>query len=156
MDAAHAKTDKYEKLKGLQRPAHDGDAFSLRHPKMPLSRRAKIFQPFDALRGFDAAVDIAREGTCLIEKRELDEGEVYVIGQKLQRVTEVFRRNRRIRRCTSVSVTHFAPEEERDGIPIGRYRVTKGDLTAISIEGGYLLVDGERIRFGDVTDIAAV
>ena len=64
----------------MRRPAHDGDAFSVRHPKMLLARRAKIFQQFDALRGFDAAVDIARDNACLIEKRELGEGEAAVRG----------------------------------------------------------------------------
>ena len=35
------------------RPRHDrNDPFRVRHPQMPLSRRAKIFAPFDALRGF--------------------------------------------------------------------------------------------------------
>ena len=39
------------------RPVHDPqDAFSSRHPAMPLSRRAKIFSPFDALKGFNEAL----------------------------------------------------------------------------------------------------
>ena len=29
------------------------DPFRIRHPSMEVSRRAKIFAPFDALRGFD-------------------------------------------------------------------------------------------------------
>ena len=35
------------------RPRHpDSDPFLLRHPVMPCLRRAKIFAPFEALRGF--------------------------------------------------------------------------------------------------------
>ena len=153
MDTADAKKGKYGRLMEMQRPAHDGDAFSVRHPKMPLSRRAKIFQPFDALRGFDAAVDVARDRTCLTEKRDLDEGEVYAVGQKLRRVMEVFLRNKRIRRCTSVSVTHFVAEGERDGVPVGSYKDTRGDLTAISREGGYLAAGCEKIMFKDISSI---
>ena len=42
-------------LKG--RPRHgEWDAFSLRHPAMDRGRRAKIFSPFDALKGFSEAV----------------------------------------------------------------------------------------------------
>ena len=42
-------------LKG--KPQHDRfDAFRLRHPLMQRGRRAKIFAPFDALRGFSAAI----------------------------------------------------------------------------------------------------
>ena len=47
-------------LKG--RPVHQKtDPFGVRHPRMELLRRARIFAPFDALRGFRAAI-IAREG----------------------------------------------------------------------------------------------
>ena len=42
-------------LKG--KPRHDRmDAFRIRHPKMDVGKRAKIFAPFDALRGFDFAI----------------------------------------------------------------------------------------------------
>lgn len=38
-------------LKG--KPKHDKtDSFSIKHPAMDLRRRAKIFSPFDALKGF--------------------------------------------------------------------------------------------------------
>ncbi|MCR4924293.1 MAG: hypothetical protein K5931_09845 [Lachnospiraceae bacterium] len=38
-------------LKG--KPKHDRtDSFSIKHPAMDLGRRAKIFSPFDALKGF--------------------------------------------------------------------------------------------------------
>ena len=33
------------------RPVHCGDVFSRRHPKMTRQHRAKIFAPYDALRG---------------------------------------------------------------------------------------------------------
>ena len=32
------------------------DDFRLKHPSMPAGRRAKIFSPFDALKGFNEAV----------------------------------------------------------------------------------------------------
>ena len=39
------------------RPRHSpGDSFSIRHPAMDPVRRAKLFQPFDALKGFREAV----------------------------------------------------------------------------------------------------
>ena len=43
------------------RPRHERtDAFRARHPQMDVGRRAKIFAPFDALKGFSAA--LAEEG----------------------------------------------------------------------------------------------
>ena len=43
----------YEKGK----PTHEKfDSFAVRHPPMELSKRAKIFSPFDALKGFAEAI----------------------------------------------------------------------------------------------------
>ena len=48
---------RYGEVARRGRPVHGPlDAFSIRHPAMPLSRRAKIFSPFDALRGFSEAI----------------------------------------------------------------------------------------------------
>lgn len=42
-------------LKG--RPQHDRyDPFRIRHPRMDRRKRAKIFAPFDALKGFSEAI----------------------------------------------------------------------------------------------------
>ena len=39
------------------KPRHEGgDPFRIRHPEMPCTKRAKIFAPFDALRGFADAL----------------------------------------------------------------------------------------------------
>ena len=51
------------------KPQHDRfDSFRLRHPAMPLEQRAKIFAPFDALRGFDFAI---RENQSAFEEENL-------------------------------------------------------------------------------------
>lgn len=48
---------KYRKVFLAGRPRHEAsDDFRLRHPSMDLSRRARIFAPFDALRGFRFAI----------------------------------------------------------------------------------------------------
>ena len=47
-------------LKG--RPQHDRfDNFRIRHPQMDVGKRAKIFAPFDALRGFNFAILMKNE-----------------------------------------------------------------------------------------------
>ena len=46
------------------KPQHEKtDAFSIRHPPMPPGRWAKIFSPFDALKGFQEAL-AAKEARC--------------------------------------------------------------------------------------------
>lgn len=43
------------------KPRHDRyDPFRIRHPNMDVRRRAKLFAPFDALRGFREAVAAKR------------------------------------------------------------------------------------------------
>ena len=65
----------FEKMLHMERPRHDGDAFSRKHPKMDRVKRAKIFQPFDALRGFSAEIDIANADTMLPPESEPDDWE---------------------------------------------------------------------------------
>ena len=48
---------KYREVFILGKPVHvPSDDFSLRHPAMDPGKRAKIFAPFDALRGFNFAI----------------------------------------------------------------------------------------------------
>ena len=42
-------------------PEHHNDAFLARHPRMDLLRRAKIFAPFDALKGYSEAIAAVQE-----------------------------------------------------------------------------------------------
>ena len=55
------------------RPVHDGDVFSRKHPKMSQLNRAKIFAPFAALVGFDERV--RRTEINYVAKHELDADE---------------------------------------------------------------------------------
>ena len=48
---------KYGDVFAKGRPRHQKtDTFGIRHPVMDPGKRAKIFAPFDALRGFSAAI----------------------------------------------------------------------------------------------------
>ncbi len=68
-----SSNNNYRQLLDKQRPQHHGDAFSIRHPKMPTDKRAKLFMPFDALRGFDAAIDIAQNDAESIDPKQSSE-----------------------------------------------------------------------------------
>ena len=49
---------KYKNAFLRERPAHtDDEDFAVRHPRMNLNRRAKIFLPFAALKGFEEAIE---------------------------------------------------------------------------------------------------
>lgn len=49
---------KYKDILWKGRPVHEkNSAFYAKHPPMPASRWAKIFAPFDALRGFQECLE---------------------------------------------------------------------------------------------------
>jgi len=53
---------KYKTALAADRPKHEKyDDFWLKHPPMDLKRRAKIFSPFDALKGFSEAIEAASQ-----------------------------------------------------------------------------------------------
>ncbi|MBR0132847.1 MAG: hypothetical protein IJM14_07190 [Lachnospiraceae bacterium] len=61
---------RYKKVYLKGKPVHDNfDSFTARHPRMDVGRRAKIFAPFDALRGFSAAI-LAEQGKAEQKERE--------------------------------------------------------------------------------------
>ena len=48
---------RYAKTAARGRPRHEKyDTFYMKHPAMNIGKRAKIFSPFDALKGFNDAV----------------------------------------------------------------------------------------------------
>ncbi len=65
---------RYDKVEKRGRPVHKKtDAFSIRHPHMDIRKRAKIFAPFDALRGFSAALMEAEASACLDQSQDLSD-----------------------------------------------------------------------------------
>ena len=76
------KSFRYSRTYQKGKPVHDRfDAFSMRHPAMPLEKRAKIFAPFDALKGFDEA--IAAKDIRYEERTELSEEDMHQLNIKL-------------------------------------------------------------------------
>ena len=57
------------------------DDFRLKHPSMPAGRRAKLFSPFDALKGFNEAV--ASKEVLYEMRRQLSEGEIEELDRRL-------------------------------------------------------------------------
>ena len=58
--SASAVMARYGNIIFLDRPVHDGDLFSRRHPAMTRLNRAKIFAPFAALVGDEDVVAVER------------------------------------------------------------------------------------------------
>ena len=120
-------------LKG--RPEHERwDSFLIKHPPMPAAKWAKIFSPFDALKGFSEAV--ASKEIQYVQKIELDDDEKRDLGRKLD-VLHNLTWNGRMARANRVMVTvkYFIPCEDRDSFSFG----TKGQYK--ELQGMVLRVD---------------
>ena len=65
-------------------PHHEPDP--MKHPRMPLYKRAAQFAPFAALRGYDDMVNEEIRVPEVDHKRELEEHEAEILNQKLNRI----------------------------------------------------------------------
>ena len=105
------------------------------HPRMPLSKRAAQFQPFDPLEGYDEAVtETARETDA---ERYLDETTVASLNATLAEL------NARIKEQPAVTVTYFVPDTKKSG---GAYHTRSGKMKKLDeLNEEMTLTDGTRI-----------
>ena len=142
-------------LKG--RPVHEKyDPFTLRHPPMPASRWAKIYAPFDALRGFKDS--IARKTVQYEEQRILSEEECEKINQVLLTLKELVWSVRTDRQqLPKVSVTYYRPcldvDSEAYGC-MGTYETVTGICRRIDTDVlDTIRIDRTDILIRDITQI---
>ncbi len=124
---------KYGDIIFQDRPTHDGDLFSRRHPRMSQLNRAKIFAPFAALVGFDDRVH--RKEKVYVPKHELDADEEWELNRRLYDLY-CLTANSRLARANSVSVSveYYEPcnDEENDAYQVkGQYRTITGIVVRI-------------------------
>ncbi len=148
---------KYKRGFDKGKPIHDpDDPFYIKHPKMDLSRRAKIFAPFDALRGFDAAVIAKNE--VYESRRDSDNEILEEIGQTLSFLHGLTKtRNQATANRILVSVTFFKPCQEYSDNPAceeGKYRTITGVCLKVDLDiKRSILIDGFWIKFDDIKNI---
>ena len=143
------------------RPRHGaGDEFRLRHPAMDVGHRAKIFAPFDALRGFSEAVNAKDEQ--YVEKAELSQDRLDAVNECLIMLSAVLRGNESSAASSdvvniTVSVTFFVPCRDPNNDAFGRagqYRTVRGPLCAVDGEiSRSIIVGGMRIAFENIHEI---
>ena len=121
------------------RPSHDRDAFSRRHPKMSLQNRAKIFAPFDALP--DLRWKVAERQKITRPPARLTEDARELLDRKLRWLD---------RYCRSDPDRDRPPEElNGDGIR-GNYRETTGMVSRVDASACFLQIIDMKIPFGDI------
>ena len=142
-------------LKG--RPVHDRHSrFYAKHPPMPPSRWAKIFSPFDALRGFSDAV--ASKEILYDCMRIPDEENRKDLDRKLK-VLKSLTKNRHLARENKVkaTVTYFLPCKDPDSEAFGnKGQYIKRSGTVMKVDTDIertILIDDTRISLDDISDI---
>ena len=146
----------YSDILDRERPAHRGDPFARRHPSMPVSQRAKLFAPYDALSGFGA--EVRAKEVPYEPKRALDADELWELNRRLclLRALTVNRRAARANRPV-VRVEYFVLCEDphHDGFgTLGRYVTRRGAVGKVDPAGQALWVEDLPIAFDDIYDIA--
>lgn len=104
--------EKYGDILFLQQP-------ELRHPRMTVLNRAKIFSPFAALRGFDEEIREEDQKLLRKEKRTLSEEETGKLSEKL----------RQVRKGMCLQVRWFVPSPDQPDL--GFYCETQGTVTKV-------------------------
>ena len=122
-------------------------------PPRPMARslRAKIFAPFDALRGFDFSVSHKK---VVYEKRRYPDGEELLhLNQELVRLEDQIRHTR----CRPrIRVTYFQPCQDREHMDwqeLGQYLEYTDTLLDVSAQTQSLVFAGRSIPFSDLLTI---
>lgn len=125
-------------------------------PHMDLIQRAKIFSPYDALRGFDEAIDAADERMREVKRVDLSDEQKELLSDKLLQV----------RKGMKVSARYFAPDKDKNtgnyvnitGViiridPVERTLAIR-DRTADTTGGKIEKVPPTVIKFDDLVDVS--
>lgn len=147
---------KYKDALAKGKPSHGKfDAFSIRHPAMPLEKRAKIFSPFDALKGFHEA--IAAKEDIYVEQKELTEEDARRLDLTLRVLQNMTYSGKTARESqVEATVTYFipCPAACSGRNQQGTYETVTGTVLGVDAEYTHLLIlDCMEIRISDIIDI---
>ncbi len=143
------------------RPKHTNemsDSFASRHPKMPRSKRAKQFAPFDALDGYNDG--IRSKNVPYMERIWLDEPEKAEIGRRLEILHRLtFNRKAARKNHAVVTVRYYVPctDENIFGYQMkGVYETVTGICRYVDADLSETIKVGEKvIGFSDILEIEA-
>ena len=142
----------YADLADACRPVHLHDAFSLRHPAMPSEKRAKLFQPYDALDGYSDAI---RRKRRQYEPRRVHTPESEEkLGKQLAKLARLCPDSRTAFRVQAVlTVCYFVPNDLPDSDDRrgqGDYVTLTGVLRSISPSDEILLLGDTPVPFREI------
>ena len=131
-------------------PHHEPDP--IKHPRMPLYKRAAQFAPFAALRGYDDMVNEEIRVPKVDHKRELEEHEAEILNQKLNRIMQLTAAGEH----PTVTFTVYEADKRKSG---GRYVKITDSVKRVDIVNRVIeltSMDGflnRVVEFDDIADI---
>lgn len=129
----------YDDIINLPYPNNDWN-FLIRHPRMSMEDRAKIFSPFAALRGHQAALIQTTEQKLNVEQDELMEDSRAELDENLIAVADKLNRSQH----PMVKVTYFV-QDKILAKGIGTYCEIEGVASKIDTDAGTLQVVEQKI-----------
>lgn len=128
---------KYDDIIHLPRPV------SQRHAPMTVQDRAAQFAPFAALTGYEEVIE--ESGRLTDSRIDLDEGEISLLNEALNRIKE------RLPEQPPVRLTCFRPDGRKAG---GAYCTVTGRVKKLDeYEKNLLLADGREIPLEQIFEI---
>ncbi len=126
----------YDDIINIKRPIS-------KHPKLSISQRAAIFNPFQAMTGYDEEII---ETNRYVEARlpmsdDLLEELNNMIQYILANIEEEY------------SITYFIKDKLKDG---GTYNTKEGIISKINLNDRFLIIDGTKIIFDDLYQIKLI
>ena len=145
----------YREIYQIGKSTHVGDYFSLRHPHMPSYKRAKLFAPFAALRGFDKEIS-AKEIHYTVKKVK-DEESLRQMNEQLNELKEkTDTRKKAYHNHVTASVSFFVlcDDPHNDSYrKEGTYQTVTGMVLLVDAHEQFLQIDDQRIPFADIDTI---
>ena len=148
---------RYKDVLARGKPTHKkSDTFSIKHPSMDLEKRAKIFSPFDALKGFNEA--IASKDILYEDRRVLSDADIRHLNHAIGILYNLTKtRQLAMENHVAVSVTYFAPCKDSDNeafLVRGRYQTLSGILQKVDpFHAKNIIIDGIEVRMSDILSI---
>ncbi len=142
------------------RPRHGQyDPFGIRHPKMDVGKRAKIFSPYDALKGFYETV--SAKDVRYVERIDLVPEEAEELSRRLTILHELTYNSRMARaNRVQLSVTYYEScrDENHEAYGLsGRYKTVSGICWQVDAElTKTMLIDGTKIPLADIIRVESV
>jgi len=137
----------YDDIINLPYPRNDWN-FLMKHPRMSVENRAKIFSPFAALRGHSDAIEETAEKKLTIRQDELMEDSRYELDEAFTRLSECLGRGEH----PVVKVTHFVQDTVlAEGV--GTYQETEGMVSKLDVNQRSLIIVDKKISLSNIQKI---